>query len=136
MTTSAPTKITYLQKDKTLSVEWGAEELRLTAELLRVYSPSADYKNLGDKPTVFESGKSSVQINKITKVGNYAIKFLFDDGHEDGIYSWSYLKKLGENYSEYWNTYIKSFRTNGGSRLRQIEVSQWTPKVEVKIRDE
>ena len=136
MTTSAPTKITYHQKDKTLRVKWGDEEFRLTAELLRVYSPSADYKNLGDRPTVFESGKSSVQINKITKVGNYAIKFLFDDGHEDGIYSWDYLKKLGQNHSDYWNTYIDSFSTNGGSRLRQIEVSQWTPPVEVKIQDE
>ena len=136
MTTSAPTKITYHQKDKTLSVKWGDEEFRLTAELLRVYYPSADYKNLGDRPTVFESGKSSIQINEITKVGNYAIKFLFDDGHEDGIYSWGYLKKLGQNHSGYWNTYIDSFKTNGGSRLRQIDVSQWTPKVEVKIQDE
>ena len=136
MTPSAPTKITYHAKDKTLCVRWGVEEFRLTAELLRVYSPSADYKNLGDRPTVFESGKSSVQINKITKVGNYAIKFLFDDGHEDGIYSWGYLKKLGQNHSDYWNTYIDSFKTNGGSRLRQIEVSQWSPEIEVKIQDE
>ena len=72
----------------------GIRGVSLTAELLRVYSPSADYKNLGDSPPVFESGKSSVQINKISKVGNYAIKFLFDDGHDDGIYSWDYLKNL------------------------------------------
>ena len=136
MTTSAPDKITYHQKDKTLELKWQSEEFSLTAELLRVYSPSADYKNLGDSPPVFESGKSSVQINKISKVGNYAIKFLFDDGQEDGIYSWGYLKKLGQNKADYWNTYVDSFKTNGGSRLRQIEVSQWTTKVEVKIQDE
>ena len=130
MTTSAPDKITYHQKDKTLKLKWLSEEFSLTAELLRVYSPSADYKNLGDSPPV------SVQINKISKVGNYAIKFLFDDGHDDGIYSWAYLKKLAENKADYWNTYVDSFKTNGGSRLRQIKVSQWTPKVEVKIQDE
>ena len=136
MTTSAPDKITYHQKDKTLKLKWLSEELSLTAELLRVYSPSADYKNLEDSPPVFESGKSSVQINKISKVGNYAIKFLFDDGHDDGIYSWAYLKKLAENKADYWNTYVDSFKTNGGSRLRQIKVSQWAPKVEEKIQDE
>ena len=136
MTTSAPDKIIYHQKDKTLKLKWQSEEFSLTAELLRVYSPSADYKNLGGSPPVFESGKSSVQINKISKVGNYAIKFLFDDGHEDGIYSWGYLKKLAQNKADYWNTYVDSFKTNGGSRLRQIEVSRWTPKVEVKIQDE
>ena len=136
MTTSAPDKIIYHQKDKTLKLKWLSEEFSLTAELLRVYSPSADYKNLEDSPPVFESGKSSVQINKISKVGNYAIKFLFDDGHDDGIYSWDYLKKLAENKADYWNTYVGSFKTNGGSRLRRIEVSQWTPKVEVKIQNE
>ena len=136
MTTSAPDKITYHQKDKTLKLKWLSEEFSLTAELLRVYSPSADYKNLEDSPPVFESGKSSVQINKISKVGNYAIKFLFDDGHDDGIYSWAYLKKLAENKADYWNTYVGSFKTNGGSRLRQIEVSQWAPTVEAKIQDE
>ena len=136
MTTSAPDKIIYHQKDKTLQLKWLSEEFSLTAELLRVYSPSADYKNLEDNPPVFESGKSSVQINKISKVGNYAIKFLFDDGHDDGIYSWDYLKKLAENKANYWNTYVDSFKTNGGSRLRQIKVSQWAPKVEVKTQDE
>ena len=136
MTTSAPDKIIYHQKDKTLILKWLSEEFSLTAELLRVYSPSADYKNLGDSPPVFESGKSSVQITKISKVGNYAIKFMFDDGHDDGIYSWDYLKKLAENKADYWNTYVDSFKTNGGSRLRQIKVSQWAPKVEVKIQDE
>ena len=136
MTTPAPDKITYHQKDKTLKLKWLSEEFSLTAELLRVYSPSADCKNLGDSPPVFESGKSSVQINKISKVGNYAIKFLFDDGHDDGIYSWDYLKKLAENKADYWNTYVDSFKTNGGSRLRQIKVSQWAPKVEVKNQDE
>ena len=136
MTTSAPDKIIYHQKDKTLKLKWLSEEFSLTAELLRVYSPSADHKNLGDSPPVFESGKSSVQINKISKVGNYAIKFLFDDGHDDGIYSWGYLKKLAENKADYWNSYVDSFKTNGGSRLRQIKVSQWAPKVEVKVQDE
>ena len=136
MTTSAPDKIIYHQKDKTLKLKWQSEEFSLTAELLRVYSPSADYKNLGDSPPVFESGKSSVQINKISKVGNYAIKFLFDDGHDDGIYSWAYLKILAEKKADYSNTYGDSFKTNGGSRLRQIKVSQWAPKVEVKIQDE
>ena len=136
MTTSAPEKITYHRKDKTLRLKWHSEEFFLTAELLRVYSPSADYKNLGDSPPVFESGKSSVQINKISKVGNYAIRFLFDDGHEDGIYSWGYLKKLGQNKTDYWNNYVDYFNTNGGSRLKQIEVSQCTPKLVVKIQDE
>ena len=136
MTTSKPTKVTYHKKDKTLRIQWDSEEFCLTAELLRVYSPSAGYKRLGNRPNVFESGKSSVQINRISKVGNYAIKFLFDDGHDGGIYSWVYLRKLGQNQANYWNKYIEFFKTNGGSRLKHLEVSQWTPKFEVKIKDE
>ena len=131
-----PTNITLSKNKKLLIVSFENNDFSMSSEYLRVYSPSADHKNLGDSPPVFESGKSSVQINKISKVGNYAIKFLFDDGHDDGIYSWDYLKKLAENKTDYWNTYVDSFKTNGGSRLRQIKVSQWAPKVEVKIQDE
>jgi len=124
---SAPEKITYFRKQKLLSICWTAEKYDIPAELLRVYSPSADQKKTLSNTPSPPSGKSTVDIDEITKVGNYAIKIVFDDGHENGIYSWEHLRDLGKDQEKYWDEYTSSLKKGGGSRLARIEVAQWTP---------
>ena len=127
MSISAPEKITYFRKQKLLSVCWTSEKYDIPAELLRVYSPSADQKKAHSNALIPPSGKSSVDIDKIARVGNYAIKIIFDDGHENGIYSWEHLHDLGKDQKKYWDEYTSSLKKGGASRLARIEVAQWIP---------
>ena len=127
MIREAPQKITYSKKEKTLCIAWKLEKYDLPAELLRVYSPSADQKITSLSLPKFVSGKSSVDITSIEKIGNYAIKLTFDDGHNNGIYSWDYLRKLGTEKDKYWGDYTASLKATGVSRLTKIAVSHWNP---------
>ncbi len=88
----------------------------LSCEFLRVYSPSADVKGHGPGQGVLQTGKENVTITELESVGNYAIKPLFDDGHQTGIYSWSYLYDLGKNKEQYWNDYLDALRDAGYQR--------------------
>jgi len=107
MSEIVPTQIKLHQKSRLLEVHFNDHtSYKLPCEYLRVYSPSAEVraaKNRGE--TVV--GKEQVSINSIEPVGQYAIRLAFDDGHDSGIYSWKTLKNLGENYSNYWQDYVK-----------------------------
>ena len=92
---SWPTDITAMDKGRLLEVAFDdGQTIRLTAEKLRVESPSAEVQghSPGQRRTV--AGKENVAIVRIEPVGNYAIKIVFDDGHDTGLYSWDYLRKL------------------------------------------
>ncbi len=89
---------------------------RLPAELLRVESPSAEVKGHGGEPRKVVPGKRNVGIAAIDPVGNYAIRILFDDGHDTGIYSWRYLRELGENHDALWAAYLNALADKGLSR--------------------
>ena len=132
MTISAPEKITYFRKQKMFSIRWKSEKYDIPAELLRVYSPSADQHKPPSNVPKLLSGKSTVDIEDITKIGNYAIKIIFDDGHDNGIYSWELLRRLGKNQKKYWDEYASSLKASGVSRLAKIQVSQWVPPEAVK----
>ncbi len=88
----------------------------LSCEFLRVYSPSADVKGHGPGQGVLQTGKENVTITELESVGNYAIKPLFDDGHQTGIYSWSYLYDMGKNKEQYWNDYLVVLQDAGYRR--------------------
>ncbi len=76
----------------------------LSAEYLRVESPSAEVQGHGkDKTTVL--GKENVRISAIEPVGNYAVRLIFDDGHDTGLYSWDYLHELGRTHAAKWAAY-------------------------------
>ena len=77
----------------------------LTAEKLRVHSPSAEVRNHGGPKTIL-MGKEQVKISGLEPVGNYALRIAFDDGHDSGLYSWDYLHKLGAEEQEIWATYL------------------------------
>ena len=87
-----------LRKDRrSLSIAFNAAEIyQIPAELLRVESPSTEVQGHGPDEKKVVTGKEDVEINGIEPVGNYAVKLVFSDGHSTGIYTWDYLKELGE----------------------------------------
>jgi DUF971 family protein len=104
---SWPTEL-KLDKDRgllTISFDSG-ESFILPAELLRVMSPSAEVQGHSPEERVTVPGKKSVRILRIEQVGNYAVRIVFDDGHDTGLYTWAYLRELGENKESRWQDYL------------------------------
>ena len=94
----------------------GDESYRLSYEFLRVMSPSAEVRGHGKGQEVLQWGKKDVAIEKIEVAGNYALQLFFDDGHDSGIYSWSYLKELCENMDKFWEEYLNRLDAKGKDR--------------------
>lgn len=100
------TEIKLRTRSRVLEVafEDGARFL-LPFEYLRVHSPSAEVKGHGPGQEVLVTGKQNVGIDAVEPVGQYAVKLVFDDGHDSGLYSWKYLRELGENHAQNWSRY-------------------------------
>ena len=123
-----PTGITYHKMAKTLELTYlGEVAATVPAELLRVYSPSAEVRGHSESERVLQTGKKHVGISAIEPVGNYAIRIVFDDGHDTGIYSWAFLRDLADNEQDYWRRYLAELNDKNASRLPAIPVGQWTP---------
>ena len=88
----------------------------LPAELLRVYSPSADVKGHGQGQAVLQVGKRHVGFSGIEAMGNYAVRLDFDDGHHSGIFSWDYLYLLATQQQAAWQDYLNRLEAAGKSR--------------------
>lgn len=88
----------------------------LSCEMLRVYSPSAEVRGHGVGQEVLQVGKELVNITAIEPMGNYAIKLVFDDGHQSGIYAWDFLYNLGMHRDELWQEYLARLQAAGKSR--------------------
>jgi len=101
-----PTEIRIRTRSRVLEVAFddGARYL-LPFEYLRVHSPSAEVKGHGPGQEVLVLGKQNVGISAVEPVGQYAVKLVFDDGHNTGLYSWNYLRELGETQPEKWAAY-------------------------------
>ncbi len=123
-----PTRISYSKARKVLTVAFDQTVFELPAELLRVYSPSAEVRGHSDAERKLQTGKKYVGISDIEAVGNYAVRIAFDDGHDSGIYAWDYLAELGRNMNSLWQAYLTELETANASRLPTIPVGQWTPK--------
>ena len=91
------------------------ETFELTAELLRVESPSAEVQGHGG-PKQLIAGRRMVAIIGAEPVGNYAVRLQFDDLHDTGIYSWAYLHRLGREGAALWTTYLEKLDAAGLSR--------------------
>ncbi len=112
-----PTSIEYHQKSKVLALSFDdGKSFNLTAEYLRVYSPSAEVRGHSEDTAVLQVGKADVNITHIEPVGNYAVVFRFDDGHDSGIYSWDWLYKLGDQHNTLWAQYLEDLQKAGGKR--------------------
>lgn len=92
------------------------ESYELSAEYLRVESPSAEVKGHGRGQEVTVPGKRNVRISRLEPVGNYAVRIVFDDGHSTGLYSWQTLLKLGREHDELWQAYLDNLDAQGLSR--------------------
>lgn len=88
----------------------------LPAEYLRVESPSAEVQGHSPAQKQTVAGKRSVGITAIEPVGNYAVRLVFDDGHDTGIFSWDYLHELGREKDERWRAYTEALAAKGLSR--------------------
>ncbi len=116
-TTPLPTEIKLHQQSRVLEIAFDSgERFRLSYELLRVYSPSAEVRGHGPGQEVLQVGKQEVGIEHIEPVGAYAVKPRFSDGHDSGIYSWDYLYWLGANQDQLWADYLARMEAAGASR--------------------
>ena len=99
-----------------LAVAFDDATFELTAEYLRIASPSAEVKghSAAERKTV--SGKRQVTIRAVEPVGNYAAKLVFDDGHDTGLYTWAYLYELGSSFEAKWSAYLAELERKGLSR--------------------
>ncbi len=112
-----PTEIRLKKAEKVLEVDFAdGKSFRLPAELLRVESPSAEVQGHGPGQKTLLTGRRHVGIMSVEPVGNYAIKIVFDDLHDTGIYSWETLYDYGMRQDEIWQTYIDALAKRGLSR--------------------
>ena len=91
------------------------EHFDLPCEYLRIFSPSAEVRTVKEQGTVI-SGKEAVNITSIEPIGNYAIRFAFDDGHDSGVFPWELLYELGTNYAANWQSYMNELEKTGVTR--------------------
>ena len=118
-----PNKILLRDKGKTLALEYEAGLRReLSAEYLRVSSPSAEVQGHGGEGGVLPTGKEQVQITQIERAGNYALRLTFSDGHDSGIYTWTYLKQLVKEHEQRWQNYLIELRKMGLTRAPEVQV--------------
>ncbi len=89
----------------------------LSCEFLRVHSPSAEVKGHGPGQETLQVHKENVAIENIEAVGQYAIKLIFSDGHNTGIYTWDYLYELAATYNVLWEEYLKKLSMAGIQRI-------------------
>ncbi len=120
-----PKEITLHKGSKTLEVVFDSGAYHFPFEFLRVYSPSAEVRGHGNQAGTLPLNKNNVLLINITQQGNYALRLTFDDGHDSGIYSWDYIKELGENQEAYWRTYTKKAEELISSQ--QTSTIKWIP---------
>ncbi len=100
------TEIKLRTRSRVLEVAFDdGQRFELPFEYLRVHSPSAEVKGHGPGQEVLVLGKQDVGIRAVEPVGQYAVKLVFDDGHDSGLFTWKYLRELGENHSQNWAKY-------------------------------
>jgi DUF971 family protein len=115
-----PVSINLKKKSRLLTIEFDDDStFELSCELLRVYSPSAEVRGHGPGQEILQIGKENVAINEVEAVGNYAVKLVFDDGHDSGIYTWDFLHDLGVKQEEYWQSYLHGLAHAGHERKPQ-----------------
>ena len=109
-------------KDKLTLVYKMRDQISLSAEYLRVYSPSAEVRGHYPSDHALQYGKKNVRIINVKKVGLYAIQLVFDDGHDSGIYSWDYIFSLKKNHKAYWKDYLLLLAKASQSRLPNTQI--------------
>ena len=131
MTWPSRIRVTQLHYSRSRRMlEMGFEDgasYHLSAEFLRVFSPSAEVRGHGPGQETLQTGKSSVSISALNPVGHYAVQITFDDGHDSGLYSWQYLRELAEEQDRYWQQYLRQLSAEGKSRDPEVQVLHFDP---------
>lgn len=112
-----PTELRLAKDRRTLSVSFdNGERFELAAEYLRVKSPSAEVQGHSPQERKTVPGKRNVEIIEVLAIGNYAVRLVFDDLHDTGIYGWDYLRDLGRNRARYWQEYLDELAAKNMTR--------------------
>ena len=108
-----PQEIRVQHGGRALVLVYPASEKTLPAEYLRVYSPSAEVRGHAPGQEVLQTGKAGVRIEGVRPVGQYAVKIIFSDGHDSGLYDWDCLYKLAHGYDTMWADYLRKAAAQG-----------------------
>jgi len=114
MSNHIPTALTLHKASRALEISFDdLGSVSLSCEFLRVHSPSAEVRGHGQGQEVLQTGMRTIEITAIEPVGNYAIRPVFSDGHDSGIYSWDFLHSLCSEHEQLWQTYLKRLEAAG-----------------------
>ena len=112
-----PTALTVHGQSRILEIAFSdGAGFKIPFELMRVYSPSAEVQGHGPGQEVLQTGKREVDIVALEPVGNYAVKPVFSDGHDSGLFTWDYLYRLGAEQSQLWQDYERRLQSAGVTR--------------------
>ncbi len=112
-----PTALTVHNQSRLLEIAFSdGQAFKIPFELMRVYSPSAEVQGHGPGQEVLQTGKREVNLLELEPIGNYAVKPVFSDGHESGIFSWDYLYFLGNEQNRLWDDYNRRLQAAGAER--------------------
>lgn len=114
--TPIPEEIRLHQKSRKLELVYGTQSYALDFEYLRVFTPSAEARGHGPGQEVLQTGKRLVELKAVEPVGTYALRLVFSDGHDSGLYSWDLLHNLAVHHDELWDAYLKQLEAQGASR--------------------
>jgi len=114
-----PTEIRLKKEPRLLVISFDDGSIfEYTFEYLRVHSPSAEVKGHGPGQETLQTGKETVDITRIDPIGNYAVRLVFDDGHDTGLYNWQYLYELGRDVASNWQHYLDRLQAAGYARQK------------------
>ena len=112
-----PTEIRLQKKSRQVVIAFdNGNRFELSFEYLRINSPSAEVQGHGPGQEVLQTGKENVQVTAIEPVGHYAVRLVFDDGHDTGLYTWKYLYDLGAERDSKWQAYLDRLKAAGYAR--------------------
>ena len=112
-----PTALTVHSQSRMLEIAFSdGASFKIPFELMRIYSPSAEVQGHGPGQEILQTGKREVTVVELEPIGNYAVKPVFSDGHESGLFTWDYLYRLGADQGQLWDDYHRRLLAAGALR--------------------
>ena len=119
-----PTALTVHSQSRILEIAFSdGAQFKIPFELMRIYSPSAEVQGHGPGQEILQTGKREVNVVELEPIGNYAVKPVFSDGHESGLFTWDYLYHLGADQTQLWDDYERRLQAAGVARDASMVVS-------------